>query len=164
MAPRKTSSVGKSPARSGRSRLQRGRTSVSLSPSSQAGSVAASRDAYSLSPSLTATTCTQPGVFVGRQRVALEPAVYSPTTGRRTTSVVGEVVNAPTTADDVSLVSMKGADDSWFLSAKKGAAEDGKKYALNKYVRQTLFPRWNFFTTSTQLLWSNNTTSIPQFS
>ena len=46
---------------------------------------------------------------------------------------------------------------------QKAEAEEGKKYALNKYVRKTLFPRWKFFTRSEQLVWTNNTTSIPQF-
>ena len=140
---------------------------VSPSPTSANRTNRADQTSASLSASpagSTVTNITQPPSVVGGLRVIPESAMYSSRTGRRVTGATGGILNTARAPEDVSEVSMRGADDSWFVSVKKGQAEDGKNFALNKYVRQTLFPRWKFFTSSLQLVWSNNTTSIPQFS
>ena len=121
--------------------------SSSASPTSGSGTAHTGRTHPSISVSPTGSVgmnVTQPPSVVARLRVTPESSMYSATTGRRIASVVGVVANGTRNAEDILEVSMRGADDSWYLSATKGEAEEGKKYALDKYVRKTLFPRWIF--------------------
>jgi len=164
MTPIRKRQTSKHPHGGGRNSQKK--ASSSASQTSASLKTRKGRAAASVTASSTAsvrTTVTQPPSVVARQQVTPESSMFSAITGHRIASVVGGVANGTPNEEEMSVVSMRGADDSWYLSATKGEAEDGKKYALNKYVRQTLFPRWNFFTRSEQLVWTNNTTSIPQF-